>query len=329
MTDWQERITRDTPPAIRIEHDVRYRLATPLIASSVSWCDLGCGNGLAAAAALGGAFGGRAVLVDLDESAAANAAREIHAGDTVTLAADLTREPDLERVRAAVLDGPEGSRTITCFEVVEHLATFVPLLEGLMALSTEHGVDVVLSVPNDAFWTIENPHHQAMWGEGAFEELKRLLPAGAVLLRQIALSGSIVVPLDADGGGRADLNGRIAVDAGAAVPTHMLVAFGPRATALMPTAGVSPVDLDGQRRWEREREAAVAVVDELLQVAEENRRQARWFTEWRAYINHLERRLGLPISGAAEDESPPALPAAGNGAAAGEAPAPAEPEPAA
>src|SRR5436190_1252429 len=140
MTDWQERITRQTPPAIRVEHYARYRLVAPLVGRSETWCDLGCGNGLAATAGLDGAR-------------------------------------------------PERAR----------------------------GVDVVLSVPNDAFWAIQNPHHQTMWSEGAFEELRRLLPESAVVMRQVALAGSAVVPLDSEGEGRADLQDSVVVDAAAAV----------------------------------------------------------------------------------------------------------------
>ena len=67
--DWEERITRATNPAIRIEHETRYRMAVPVIRDAPVWCDLGCGNGIAAAAALGEPFGGRAVLVDVAEDA--------------------------------------------------------------------------------------------------------------------------------------------------------------------------------------------------------------------------------------------------------------------
>ena len=65
MPDWQERITRETHPAVRVEHDIRYRLAEPLILGARTWADLGCGNGVAAADVLGGAYSGRAVLVDV------------------------------------------------------------------------------------------------------------------------------------------------------------------------------------------------------------------------------------------------------------------------
>jgi hypothetical protein len=267
MIDWQERITRGTPPAVRVEHETRYRVAAALIADSVAWCDLGCGYGLGAAAALSGVPLRRALLVDVDEGAARAAAQELGHAEATPLTADLTVAADIDRVRAALLEGDEGPRVVTCFEVIEHLATFVPLLEALTTMAG--GVDVVLSVPNDAFWPIENPHHRTMWSEGAFEELRRLLPDGAVVMRQVALAGTAIVPVAADGRADAELDLRLAADAAAAVPTHLLAAFGPRAASLRPTADVTTLDLDGRRRWEREREAAAAVVDELLAAHEQ------------------------------------------------------------
>ena len=82
---------------------------------------------------------------------------------------------------------------MTCFEVVEHLSTFVPLLEWSGALARDGAATFVISVPNDAFWSIQNPHHTSSWGEGAFEELRRLLPPEQTLLRQVALTGSALV----------------------------------------------------------------------------------------------------------------------------------------
>ncbi len=66
-------------------------MAVPVIRDAPVWCDLGCGNGIAAAAALGEPFGGRAVLVDVAEDALRQAEREIEAARTVTLLADLDR----------------------------------------------------------------------------------------------------------------------------------------------------------------------------------------------------------------------------------------------
>lgn len=265
MIDWQERITREAPPAIRVEHDTRYRVAAALIADSVAWCDLGCGNGVAAAAAVRGIQLRRTLLVDRDERAAHAAADEVGHAAATPLVADLTVAADLERVHAALLEAEDGPRVITCFEVIEHLSTFVPLIEMLSRVATEGGIDVILSVPNDAFWAIENPHHQTMWGDGAFEELRRLLPPDAVVMRQVALVGTAIVPVAADGAAHAELELRLAADAASAVPTHLLAAFGPRVGTLRPTADVTALDLDGKRRWEREREAAASIVDALLE----------------------------------------------------------------
>ena len=80
---------------------------------------------------------------------------------------------------------------VTCFETLEHLESFVPLVELLIELGAR-GYTVVLSVPNDAFWSIENPHHRTMWGEGAVRGAARLLPGDHVALEQVALAGSAI-----------------------------------------------------------------------------------------------------------------------------------------
>ena len=262
MPDWQERITRETEPAIRAEHDARYRLAAPLVAGAPEWCDLGCGTGIAAAGAIDG-FRGRAVLVDVGEDVARGAARELGIADATPVAADL--------------------------------ATFVPLLEALVERAAT--ITTILSVPNDAFWAIENPHHQAMWGEGAFAELESQLPEGRVLVHQLQLQGSAVVPA----GSEAELTLAIAAQARDAVPTHFIAAFGPRAGELEPLATAAQVDLDEQRRWVRQREADNALLREYvaqLGVFERERE------EWRRYIHELEGRLGLPPSGGEQAELP-------------------------
>ena len=288
MPDWQERITHETEPAIRAEHDARYRVAAPLIASAEVWCDLGCGTGIAAAAALRplGGFSRRAVLVDLDEGLARGAAAELGVQDAVVFAADLSTDDGVARVSEHLADGA----VVTCFEVVEHLATFVPLVERLVERADT--VTTILSVPNDAFWAIQNPHHLAMWGEGAFAELESQLPATRVILHQMQLQGSAILPVGDD----LTLSPEAGVHARGAVPTHFLAAFGPRAAELEPLATVAQVDLDEQRRWVRQREADVAILETLLTERE----------EWRRYIHELEGRLGLPPSGAAARDQLPA-----------------------
>jgi SAM-dependent methyltransferase len=291
MPDWQERITRETEPAIRAEHDARYKLAAPLIATAGQWCDLGCGTGIAAAAALDGRFDGRAILVDLDEDVARGAASELGLRDATSIGADLATPEGVSRALGELGDGA----VVTCFEVVEHLRSFVPLLEALVERAER--ITTILSVPNDAFWAIENPHHQAMWGEGAFAELESQLPAGRVLVQQLQLQGSAVAPV----GDEIALEVPLAVRARDAVPTHFLAAFGPRAQELRPLASVAQVDLDEQRRWVRQREADNALLREYVaQLAVFERERE----EWRRYIHELEGRLGLPPSGAEPAELP-------------------------
>jgi SAM-dependent methyltransferase len=253
MPDWQERITSDTPPAIRAEHELRYAAAVPLVRERAAWCDLGCGNGLAAAAALGGSYDGCAVLVDLDEQAVERARTTVAAREVVAFTADLTSPADLGRVRDALVSAaPEGGRCITCFEVIEHLPTFAPLVELLVELATEHDTTVLASVPNDAFWTIENPHHVTQWGEGAVAELRSLLPADHVLLSQVPLQGSALVR---EGAATEEVTSVSLADG---VPSHFLIALGPGAEAFAAAPRVVQVALEEERRWQRQRESDLA-----------------------------------------------------------------------
>jgi SAM-dependent methyltransferase len=276
---WQERITRETPPAIRVEHDLRYGLAAPLVRGAPAWLDLGCGAGVAAANALAGDGPARAVLVDADADAVAEAARAVPAGEAVTVVADLADDAGLAAVREAVGDARDG--VATCFEVIEHLERFTGAVELLVELADERGFTVLLSVPNDAFWPVESPWHATMWGEGSFEELRRLLPAEHVVAQQVPLQGSAIV-LD---GSPPDPPGELTARDDA-VPSHFIAAFGPRASALVPRAAVTQADLAEQRRWERTREANLAFYEERIQWA------MREFREWRDYMNQLERQLG-------------------------------------
>jgi SAM-dependent methyltransferase len=274
MPTWHERITHDIEPAIRVEHELRYRYAGPAIAAAKLWCDLGCGNGLAAAAARPEDFGGEILLVDVSASALAAAGSEVPGART--LQADLS-DPAAVAKLAAELKG-KGT-VVTCFEVIEHLETFVPLVEMLESLKN---ATVILSVPNDAFWATENPHHRTMWGEGAFAELQSLLPEGHTVAPQVQLNGSA-----------------IAQDGDERVPTHFLASWGGAAPAAV--RDVVPTDLDDQRDWVRRREADLAyfkaMAAERDELYAEVRRLSAELADYRRYIHDLEGRLGLPLSG--------------------------------
>jgi SAM-dependent methyltransferase len=314
MSDWQERITRETAPAIRGEHELRYRLVAPLIARAAVWADLGCGTGLAALtalSALGEARPASAVLVDLEPDAVAGAAAELAIADTTRIAGDLSDPSVLARIGEALL-AHEGERVVSCFEVVEHLPTFVPLLEWAGALARDGAATFAISVPNDAFWSIDNPYHRSVWSEGAFEELRRLLPVEHTLLRQVALSGSALCAWEAE-----RERYELTVQAGGeeAVATHFIAAFGPRHAELRRGALAAQADMLGQRRWERQREANVALAEarseelraalaEQEAIAAEQAQQLREntarFDQWRTYIHELEAQLGKPPAGSEE-----------------------------
>ena len=311
MSDWQERITRETAPAIRGEHELRYRIVAPLIAASAIWADLGCGTGLAARVALGDSRPEHAVLVDVERDVVAGAARELAVPHTRELVGDLTDPDALASIGEALLD-VEGERVVSCFEVVEHLSTFVPLLQWSGALAREGAATFAISVPNDAFWSIANPYHLTTWSEGAFEELRLLLPPERTLLRQVALTGSALIDWD---GTRERHDVTVEVGGEAAVATHFIAAFGPRHREVRHSALAAQTHMLEQRRWERQRESNIALAEAMaaeqreaiesqeqtiVRQREELRANTARFDEWRAYIHELERELGRPLSGTEE-----------------------------
>lgn len=308
MSDWQERITGDTAPSIRVEHDLRYHAAAPLILAGGPWADLGCGNGLAAASALGDARPPHAVLVDLEAEVTARAAAELGMPEATQIAGDLTDPATLERIGDA-LRGHGGDPVVTCFEVVEHLQSFIALVEWASALARDAAATFLISVPNDAFWAIDNPHHVTAWSEGAFEELLQLLPAERTVLRQVSLTGSVLLGPDPQ-----PVQHALTVSAGGegTVATHFLTAFGPRHAEVWLGALAAQSDQLQQRRWERQRESNVVLAQRMAQehklaVEERDRMiQEHWreFDDWRAYIHELERELGRPLSGAPGEDTP-------------------------
>src|SRR5262245_61961414 len=247
MPDWQERITRETPPQIRLEHVVRYAAAAPLIVGA-AWCDLGCGTGLAAEEA--GLAPKRALLVDVDNAVAVDAAARFSEADATDIALDLSRD-DAVQVLGDLLADWDGL-CITCFELIEHLDDFTPLLRFLVERAAA-GATVVLSVPNDSLTGVDNPFHSATWGEGSLAELRTLVPEHRAL-EQVAIIGSALRGSD-EGADEASLDLRIEPVAG---PSHMLLAFGPRAGEVATPRRASAVDADEHLLWERQREADLA-----------------------------------------------------------------------
>ncbi len=90
-----------------------------------------------------------------------------------------------------------------------------------------------------------------MWGEGAFAELRALLPEDHVVARQVALRGLARVVRGDDAGAEHERPCRTTAPS----PTHFLAAFGPRPA----TCGARPPSRrstsDAQRAWVRQRES--------------------------------------------------------------------------
>src|SRR5579875_1891501 len=189
---WQERLTVESPPEVVVEHQLRYRLLADLLGASASWIDLGCGSGVAAASTLYENLPDQVVLVDLEEGVAQDAAARLQAKESTVLAGDLS-DPQFLRRLEGQLSGLKQPIAVSAFEVVEHLPNFAPLLDLLVTAAYRYRATVVLSVPNDAFFAVENPHHKTRWGDGAFAELLSALPAERIVLKQLHLTGSAVV----------------------------------------------------------------------------------------------------------------------------------------
>jgi 2-polyprenyl-3-methyl-5-hydroxy-6-metoxy-1,4-benzoquinol methylase len=287
-THWQERITAGTDPSVRTEHTLRYEVAAPVVRQAATWCDLGCGTGLAAGPASDGPFAGELVLVDVDAPSVVQAAAHLQADAITPLVADLNDAAGRAAVRAAVLGAP-APRALTCFEVLEHVRDLAAVVELLVELAVEHATTVVLSVPNDAFWAIDNPYHETTWSAAAFAELRAMLPADHVFAEQVPLRGSRMTVQDATPDDPAGVEAHEG-----AVPSHFIAAFGPAARAVRGGAAIFEADQRGERDWTRRRESYLhgletEVVTLRAFVTERD--------EWRRYIHDLEDRLGLPRAG--------------------------------
>ena len=226
-----------------VDAELRYRLAAPLLAGVTTWLDLGAGDGLAAAAGLSGATLPstlRVVLVDNDQAALSGAAGALPvARDHVTdLVADLATDVGTAAVRDAIDDA--AATLVTCFGVLPRLADVSSLLSLVMDLAAA-GATVLLSVPEDGAGALDAADRGSAWSAGAAEELRRLLPAGAVSLQQVALSGSAIAVDGAAIGLEAVLVGP------ELAARDQIIAFGPGVERLSAVAAVSATDAVAER----------------------------------------------------------------------------------
>lgn len=206
---------RDTGPAARVERDARRHLVAALEPVGV-WLDLRAAGGPAAG------------------DPAPEGATAITGG--------FASDEELAAVREAAGEGA----VITVFDTVEHLRSFVGLVELLDELAEEHGATVVVGVPNDAVAEESDAGRPTTWGEGAFAELASALPAGHTVWHQLAVRGTAVVPAGSEG-----LHEGVVAVGDDVAPVAYLAAFGPRAGDLRPDVSLVQADTGAERAARR------------------------------------------------------------------------------
>jgi hypothetical protein len=215
---------RDTDPAARVERDARRHVAAGLSGRG-AWVDLRAEDGPAAG--------------DPPPEGA------------TPLTSAFADDDDLAAVRQAAGHGA----LVTVFATLEHLPSFAPLVQLLVGLAEEQEATVVVGVPNDAVGAGDLATRRTTWDEGAFAELRSMLPPDHAVWHQLALRGTAVVPAGHEG----LHEGAVALTDDAA-PVAFLAAFGPLAGELAPAVGVVQAEVAAERAALRAADAELAVL---------------------------------------------------------------------
>ena len=248
-----------TQPALRVEHALRYRLAAPLVARRRDVVRPGLrqrrrGRRRARRRvhrARGARRRRRAAVAEA-------AARELGADDAVTVVADLNDPADARARPRARCSRATAPRVVTCFEVVEHLQTFVPLVEMLAELrraTTRRSCSASRTTRSGRSRTRTTrrcgararsrscagccPRARVARAAGRAAAARRSCPPTARTARRRPVDVAL------DGARRASRR-----------TSSPRSARAPASSA--PHAAVAQTDLDEQRRWERQREADLA-----------------------------------------------------------------------
>jgi hypothetical protein len=216
---------RDTDPAARVERDARRHVAAGLGDRGGAWVDLRAEDGPAAG-------------------------DPPHEGAT-PLTSAFADDDDLAAVREAA--GRGG--LVTVFDTLEHLPSFAALVQLLVELAEEQEATVVVGVPNDAVGPLDPAARRTTWDEGAFAELRSMLPADHAVWHQLALRGTAVVPAGHEG----LHEGAIALTDDDA-PVAFLAAFGPLAGELAPAVALVQAEVAAERAARRAADAELAVL---------------------------------------------------------------------
>ena len=141
------------------------------------------------------------------------------------------------------------------FDTLEHLPSFAALVELLVTVAEEQEATVVLERPQRRGRPRRPAARRTTWDEGAFAELRSMLPTDHAVWHQLALRGTAVVPAGHEG----LHEGAVALtDDGA--PVAFLAAFGPLAGELAPAVGVVQAEVAAERAARRAADAELAVL---------------------------------------------------------------------